>query len=117
MKIKDELLSAAKDASVAGNTALEHELYERANRLHANTGEALTAAHAILADSTKPYAFHYHDLPSRRINLTVLAASYVESAEAIESAVSHLRRIALNHAEPARSGVVAALNVLSGVSR
>ena len=103
----NRLLGAAKAAESEGNVARAHELYERANTLrHSSDDASLIAALAIVSDSPKPYAVHYHDLPSRRINLSALAHSYISATDAIVTAIAHLRSIALNHAEPARSGVV-----------
>ncbi len=86
------------------------------------------AVKAILDDDPQPYTSHYHDLPSRRINLSEIALHIRFLETEYESlrkqrnemalrmflAEQALGTIALNHAEAARSGVCNALNALNG---
>lgn len=55
-----------------------YRLVSRSPWLPDPDSEAHIIATAILTDNPAPYKFHYHDLPSRRINLNVLAAAYAK---------------------------------------
>ncbi len=46
------------------------------------TGEDI--ARFILTDSPKPYLYHYHDLPSARINLNEFATEFISLRESIQ---------------------------------